>query len=103
MNCNRYKTLSEETKNKKRGYGWNTYQISRKSIAKTCLKNRRKNTEKIISTTRWKKIKENSNLESVKVDVVTNFIKNEVESFSDAENYTGDDNYSKEDRVIGFR
>ena len=46
--------------------------------------------------------KENIELKSVKVDVVTNFIKDEVESFSDTEVYTDEDN-SEEDRVIGFK
>ena len=38
---------------------------------------------------------------SVEVDEVTSFIKNEVESFSDAEVYTEDD--SEEDSVVIFR
>ena len=36
------------------------------------------------------KIKEHSELKSVEVDVVTKFIKDEVESFSDVEVYTDD-------------
>lgn len=53
-----------------------------------------------------KKIKENDELKTVEVNVVTNFIKDEVESLSDAEVYTDDDNDDddfEEDRVIGFR
>ena len=38
-----------------------------------------------------KKIKENNELKSVEIDVVTNFIKDEVESSSDAEVYTDDE------------
>ena len=37
----------------------------------------------------------------VKADVVTNFIKDEVESSSDAEVYNDDDD-SEEDKVIGL-
>ena len=54
-----------------------------------------------------KKLKENDKLKSVEVNLVTNFIKDKVESSSDAEVYT-DDNYdyddddSEEDRIIGF-
>ena len=54
-----------------------------------------------------KKIKENDELKTVEVNVVTNFIKDEVESLSDAEVYTDDDDDDdddfEEDRVIGFR
>ena len=50
-----------------------------------------------------KKIKENDVLKSFEVDVVTNFIKYEVESFSDAEVYTVDVDDSEENGVIGFR
>ena len=49
------------------------------------------------------KINENNELQSVEVDVVTNFIKDEVESSSDAEVYTNDDYDSEKDRVTGFR
>ena len=45
------------------------------------------------------KINENNELQSVEVDVVTNFIKDEVESSSDAEIYTNDDYDSEKDRV----
>ena len=50
-----------------------------------------------------KKTKENNVLKRFEVDVVTSFIKYEVESFSDAEIYTDDDDDSEEDGVIGFR
>lgn len=49
------------------------------------------------------KINENNELQSVEVDGVTNFIKDEVESSSDAEVYTNDDYHSEKDRVTGFR
>ena len=35
--------------------------------------------------------------------MVTNFIKDEVESFSNTEIYTDEEDDSEEDRVIGFR
>ena len=50
-----------------------------------------------------KKIKENDALKSFEVDVVTNFVKYEVESFSDTEVYTVDADDSEENGVIGFR
>ena len=55
-----------------------------------------------------KKIEENDELKTVEVNVVTNFIKDEVESLSDAEVYTDDDDDDddddeEEDRVIGVR
>ena len=54
-----------------------------------------------------KKLKENDELKSVEVNLVTNFIKDKVESSSDAEVYTDDDydyddDDSEEDRIIGF-
>ena len=49
------------------------------------------------------KVNENNELQSVEVDVVTNFIKDEVESSSDAEVYNNDDYDSEKDRVTGFR
>ena len=39
----------------------------------------------------------------MEVNVVTNFIKGEVESSSDAEVYTDDNDDSEKDRVIGIR
>ena len=48
------------------------------------------------------KTKENNELRSV-VDVVTNSIKDKVESFSNAEVYTGDECNPEGDKVIGFR
>ena len=48
------------------------------------------------------KTKENNELRSV-VDVVTNCIKDKVESFSNAEVYTGDEYNPEGDKVIGFR
>ena len=38
-----------------------------------------------------------SRMKSVKVCVVTNFIKDEIERFSDAENYTDDDDDDDDD------
>lgn len=46
-----------------------------------------------------KKIKENNELKSVEVDAISNFIKDEVEGFPDADVYT--DLY-QEDRVFRF-
>ena len=68
-------------------------------------KNTWKNTEKHSSKNKTfiEKINENNELQSVEVDVVTNFIKDEVESSSDAEIYTNDDYDSEKDRVTGFR
>ena len=72
-------------------------------MQKKCLYRGQTKKERILERIREKffqqcvrKIKENNDLNSSEVDVVTNFIKNEVESFPD------DDNASKEDRVIGF-
>lgn len=45
-----------------------------------------------------KKTKENVELKSVEVDMVSNFIKNDVESFSDI----GDHNNEEEDRELYF-
>ena len=47
-----------------------------------------------------KKIEANDGLKSVEIDEVTNFIKDEVESSSDDENYTDDD--SEEHRITGI-
>ena len=68
-------------------------------------KNTWKNTEKHSSKKKTfiEKINENNELPSVEVDGVTNFIKDEVESSSDAEVYTNDDYHSAKDRVTGFR
>ena len=44
-----------------------------------------------------KKILKNKVLKRIEVHVVTNFIKYEVKSFSDAEVYTDDDDDSEED------
>ena len=65
---------------------------------------------------RVQKIKENNEkLKSIEVDVVNNFVKDEVQSFSDAKFFAAaaaaaaaaddddDDDDSEEDRVIGFR
>ena len=54
-----------------------------------------------------KKLKENDELKSVEVNLVTNFIKDKVESSSVAEVYTDDDydyddDDSEEDRTIEF-
>ena len=53
------------------------------------------------------KIKENNeDLKSIEVDVVTNFNKDKIKRFFDAEVYTNDDDYdadSEEDRAITFR
>ena len=68
-------------------------------------KNTWKNTEKHSSKKKTfiEKINENNELPSVEVDGVTNFIKDEVESSSDAEVYTNDDYHSAKGRVTGFR
>ena len=50
-----------------------------------------------------RQLKENDELRSVEMYLVTNFIKDEVESFSDAEVYTDDNDDSEEDKVIEFR
>ena len=47
------------------------------------------------------KMKESNVLKRVKIDLLTNFVKDEVESFSNAEVYTEYDDY-EEDRVFGF-
>lgn len=49
------------------------------------------------------KIYENNELKSVEVDVVCNFIKDEVKNFPNAEVYTDVDDDSKEDRFNRFR
>ena len=64
----------------------------KKECMKVCKKNNLNNL--------LKKTIENDELQSVEVDVIINFIKHKVESFSDAEVYTGD---NEEDRIIGFR
>ena len=46
-----------------------------------------------------KKIDKNTELKSVKVNVATNFIKDEMKIFSDADVYTDDDD-SEEDRLL---
>ena len=55
--------------------------------------------EKNQSNNELQKIKENNELRSVEMDIVTKFIKDEVEILSDIEVYTDYDNH----RVIGFR
>lgn len=55
------------------------------------------------SNNELQKIKENNELRSVEMDVVTKFIKDEVEILSDIEVYTDYDNNSENHRVIGFR
>ena len=53
-----------------------------------------------------KKAKENKELKSIEVNVVSNFIKDGKKSFYNAEFYTDDhddDDDSQGDRVIGFR
>lgn len=59
--------------------------------------------EKNQSNNELQKIKENNELRSVEMDVVTKFIKDEVEILSDIEVYTDYDNNSENRRVIGFR
>ena len=62
----------------------------------------------------FKKIKEKYKLKSIEVNVITNFIKDEVASFFDAGIYTDDDddddddeddddNDSEENKFTGFR
>ena len=62
----------------------------------------------------FKKIKEKYKLKSIEVNVITNFIKDEVASFFDADIYTDDDddddddeddddNDSEENKFTGFR
>lgn len=48
-------------------------------------------------------ITRNNELKNVEIDVITNFIKDKVESSSDEEIYTDDDGDSEENKVIGFR
>ena len=48
-----------------------------------------------------KKIKDNNELKSIGVNVVTNFIKDEVKSFSNADVYTDDGD--SEEESTGFR
>ena len=67
-----------------------------------CLKktNKKEIHEKIQkkSFQHWiQKMKKKNELKSVQVDVLNNFIKDEVQSFSDAEVYTDDDGDSEED------
>ena len=50
-----------------------------------------------------KNIKESNETKSVEADVITNFIKDKVESSSDAEVYNDDDDDSDEYRTNGFR
>ena len=49
----------------------------------------------------FKKIKENDELKSFDVDVVTNFFKVEVECSSEAKVYTDNDNF-EDNRIIQF-
>ena len=48
-------------------------------------------------------ITRNNELKNVEIDVITNFMKDKVESSSDEEIYTDDDGDSEENKVIGFR
>ena len=118
-----YSTLSEEEKYKNKEYGKNRCQnkpkentkhkkVCQKIANKICLEKtnkKRKIHERIQKNilakrkTFIEKINENNELQSVEVDGVTNFIKDEVESSSDAEVYTNDDYHSEKDRVTGFR
>ena len=50
-----------------------------------------------------KNIKESNETKSVEADVITNFVKDKVESSSDAEVYNDDDDDSDEYRTNGFR
>lgn len=59
--------------------------------------------EKNQSNNELQKIKENNELRSVEVGIVTKLIKDEVEILSDIEVYTDYDNNSENHRVIGFR
>lgn len=63
------------------------------------MKEYRKNYSNNVS----KKTKENHELKNIEVGMVTNFIKNKIESLSDADVYTDDDYDSEEDKIIGFR
>ena len=63
------------------------------------MKEYRKNYSNNVS----KKTKENQELKNIEVGMVTNFIKNKIESLSDADVYTDDDYDSEEDKIIGFR
>ena len=42
-------------------------------------------------------------MKNFEVDIVTNFIEDEVKRSSDSEVYTDDNSDSEEDKVIGFR
>ena len=91
--------MLEEKRIKIKEYG-KQYRQDMSEKDKQAKKKKWKDTEKIVPTI--KKIKENNELKRVEVDVLTPFIKHEVESFPAAEVYTDDNDY-EEDRVLGFR
>ena len=93
--------MSEEDKQKKKEYQKNRYQFmpeENKLKYREYMKEYRKNRSKNVS----KKFKKNNELKWVEADAVTYFIKDDVESFSDAKIYSNDDDF-EEDRVIGLK
>ena len=62
-----------------------------------------KKQKKYYSNNVLRKIKENNELKNVEVDLLTTFIKGEVERFSDAEVYNDDVYDSEKDKVTVFR
>ena len=97
--CKQCQKLLKEKKIKIKEYG-KQYRQEMSEKHKQKKKKIWKDKEKIVPT--MKKIKENNELKSVEVDVLTPFIKDEVESFPTAEVYTDDNDY-EEDRVVGCR
>lgn len=92
---NWYQNLSEEDKQKKKKYQKNWYpNIWEEDIQKEkeYMREHRSNWFNIV----LRKLRENKELKSVEVDTVTISIKDQVESFSNAEVYSDDD--SEEDR-----
>ena len=82
--------MSDKDKQKIKKFENNTKKICVKRTNKKKRKNTWKN-KKNQSNNGLKKIKENDELKRVEVDVIPNFIKDEVEIYSVAEVYTDDD------------
>ena len=94
MSCTKKKTKKNAEKNTDKIFLKKT-NIKKKEFLKEFLKSQSNNV--------LKKIKENNKLKSFEVDVDANFIKDDIERFSNA-NVFSDDNYdSEEAKVIGFR
>ena len=86
----------KETKFSQKNYRQNMFEEDkqkRNEDMKECRKNEYNNA--------LERLKENDGLKGVDADAVINFIKNNIDSFSDVEVYTDDDDDSKKDSFIG--